>query len=77
MSFYDSIIAHMNIRKYTESDFFNSFDGFKAFKQRIEDQLVMAGYGLLCDDEEQMLRKFYRSGESEAYVLSALGVSFN
>ncbi len=59
----------------TNYNFTNSYrDGFQAFKQRIEDQMVIAGFGLFGEDDDAMLRKFYRAGESETFVLSALGV---
>lgn len=73
MSLKNSKYAHMNTRNLTNSYLNNSCDGFLAFKQRIEDQMVIAGFGLFGEDDDAMLRKFYRSGESEAYVLAALG----
>ena len=46
--------------------------GFEVFKRRIDEQLQMNGFsdGLL--DAEDLL-PFYRMGESETYVLAALG----
>lgn len=46
-------------------------DGFAAFKRRINEQLQLGDAGWLADDDD--LRPFYRMGESETYVLSALG----
>ena len=46
--------------------------GFCAFKRRIGEQLQLGGVdGSFVDDET--LLPFYRMGESETYVLSALG----
>ena len=46
--------------------------GFSMFKRRIGEQLQLNGFsdGLVDDSE---LLSFYRMGESETYVLSALG----
>ena len=46
--------------------------GFSAFKRRIGEQLQLGG---LADDvvDDAELLSFYRMGESETYVLSALG----
>lgn len=46
--------------------------GFSMFKRRIGEQLQLNGFsdGLVEDSE---LLSFYRMGESETYVLSALG----
>lgn len=49
-------------------------DGFAAFKRRINEQLQLNNVDFLADDDE--LRPFYRMGESETYVLSALGCNF-
>ncbi len=46
-------------------------DGFAAFKRRINEQLQLNNVDYLADDDD--LRPFYRMGESETYVLSALG----
>ena len=46
--------------------------GFSMFKRRIGEQLQLGGIdGSFVDDD--MLLPFYRMGESETYVLSALG----
>lgn len=46
--------------------------GFSSFKRRIDEQLQLNGLdGSVVDDET--LLPFYRMGESETYVLSALG----
>lgn len=45
--------------------------GFSAFKRRIGEQLQLGGFDDSVDDET--LLPFYRMGESETYVLSALG----
>ncbi len=46
--------------------------GFMSFKRRIGEQLQLGGF---TDDviEDSELLSFYRMGESETYVLSALG----
>lgn len=46
--------------------------GFSVFKRRIDEQLQLNG---LCDYniDDDVLLPFYRMGESETYVLSALG----
>ncbi|SHK89655.1 hypothetical protein [Fibrobacter sp. UWEL] len=49
-------------------------DGFAAFKRRINEQLQLNNADFIVDDDD--LRPFYRMGESETYVLSALGCSF-
>lgn len=46
-------------------------DGFAAFKRRINDQLQLNNVDYLAEDDD--LLSFYRMGESETYVLSALG----
>ncbi|MCQ2063244.1 MAG: hypothetical protein MJY99_07900 [Fibrobacter sp.] len=48
--------------------------GFNVFKRRIGEQLQLNGFsdGVLDDDD---LLPFYRKGESETFVLSALGCS--
>lgn len=48
--------------------------GFSAFKRRIDEQLQMCGFSDNCVDDDDLL-PFYRMGESETYVLSALGCS--
>jgi hypothetical protein len=46
--------------------------GFSAFKRRIGEQLQLCGFSdELVDDDTLM--PFYRMGESETYVLGALG----
>ena len=46
--------------------------GFSVFKRRIGEQLQLSGIdGTIADDET--LLPFYRMGESETFVLSALG----
>jgi hypothetical protein len=45
---------------------------FSSFKRRIDEQLQLNGFdGSMVDDET--LLPYYRMGESETYVLSALG----
>ena len=48
--------------------------GFSVFKRRIGEQLQLNGLDESCVDDEDLLH-FYRMGESETYVLSALGCS--
>ena len=56
--------------KIEEKSLWNT--GFMSFKRRIDEQLQLNGFDdSLVDDE--MLLPFYRRGESENYVLSALG----
>ena len=48
--------------------------GYSMFKRRIDEQLQLNGFDdSLVDDE--ILLPYYRQGESENYVLSALGCS--
>lgn len=49
-----------------------NFCGFDAFRNRIISQLALLGTEL-SDDETGVLLNFYRQGESETYVLAALG----
>lgn len=62
-----------DVKKYVEVPAKNNWDsGFAIFKRRIGEQLQLNGFSDgLVDDEE--LLPFYRMGESETYVLSALG----
>lgn len=46
--------------------------GFEMFKRRIDEQLQMSGFSKGFVDDEDLL-PFYRMGESETYVLAALG----
>ena len=46
--------------------------GFSMFKRRIGEQLQLSGLDCSSVDDETLL-PFYRMGESETYVLSALG----
>ena len=46
--------------------------GFSMFKRRIDEQLQLNGFDCDMVDDETLL-PFYRMGESETYVLSALG----
>lgn len=46
--------------------------GFEMFKRRIDEQLQMNGFSAGLVDAEDLL-PFYRMGESETYVLAALG----
>lgn len=46
--------------------------GFAAFKRRIGEQLQMCGFSDDTVDDDDLM-PFYRMGESETYVLSALG----
>ena len=46
--------------------------GFALYKQRIDE--VLESYGLTSDSvDDDLLLPYYRSGESENYVLTALG----
>lgn len=47
--------------------------GFTIFKRRIGEQLQLGGFDGYIDDDD--LLPFYRSGENETFVLSALGCS--
>ncbi len=51
--------------------------GFKAFKKRLEEQIISAGYGMFDETDENVLRKLYREGENETFILSLLGYSWN
>ena len=57
---------------YSKSNLWNT--GFKTFKRRIDEQLQLNGFDDSFLDDETLL-PFYRMGESETYVLSALGCS--
>ena len=46
--------------------------GFSSFKRRIDEQLQLNGFDDSLVDDETLL-PYYRAGESETYVLSALG----
>ena len=46
--------------------------GFLSFKRRIDEQLQLNGFDDSIVDDETLL-PYYRMGESETYVLSALG----
>jgi len=46
--------------------------GFSVFKRRIDEQLQLNGFSDGIVDDSDLL-SFYRMGESETYVLSALG----
>jgi len=46
--------------------------GFSTFKRRIDEQLQLNGFDDSLVDDETLL-PYYRMGESETYVLSALG----
>jgi len=46
--------------------------GFSAFKRRIGEQLQLCGFSDGVVDDDTLL-PFYRMGESETYVLGALG----
>jgi hypothetical protein len=46
--------------------------GFLSFKRRIDEQLQLNGFDDSLVDDETLL-PLYRMGESETYVLSALG----
>lgn len=58
---------------YSENNLWNN-SGFKSFKRRIDEQLQLNGIDDSLVDDETLL-PFYRMGESETYVLSALGCS--
>lgn len=55
---------------FGENNLWNS--GYSSFKRRIDEQLQLNGYDDLVVDDETLL-PFYRMGESETYVLTALG----
>ena len=55
--------------EYREQALWNS--GYSSFKRRIDEQLQLNDFDISVDDET--LLPFYRMGESETYVLSALG----
>ncbi|MCF0215241.1 MAG: hypothetical protein HUK21_02065 [Fibrobacteraceae bacterium] len=46
--------------------------GFSFFKRRIDQQLQLNGFDENTVDDDDLL-PFYRNGESETYVLAALG----
>ncbi|MCQ2053855.1 MAG: hypothetical protein MJY82_01015 [Fibrobacter sp.] len=46
--------------------------GFTIFKRRIDEQLQLNGFDEGAVDDDDLL-PFYRMGESETYVLGALG----
>lgn len=52
-------------------DYANRHSGFAAFKRRIDEQLQLMNVDVCVDDDD--LLPFYRMGESENFVLSALG----
>ena len=56
---------------YNENNLWDN-SGFKSFKRRIDEQLQLNGLDDSLVDDETLL-PFYRMGESETYVLSALG----
>lgn len=49
----------------------NLHSGFLAFKRRIDEQLQLMNADVTVDDDD--LLPFYRMGESENFVLGALG----
>ncbi|MCQ2102099.1 MAG: hypothetical protein MJY98_02605 [Fibrobacter sp.] len=51
----------------------NRNSGFVAFKRRIDEQIQLLDLDV-CVDEDDLL-PFYRMGESETFVLGALGCS--
>ena len=59
-----------NVVEYPEVNPWTS--GFASFKRRIDEQLQMNGFSEGFVDDEDLL-PFYRMGESETYVLAALG----
>jgi len=68
---------NMKTRKITESTLWtpeenlNRYSGFRAFKRRIDEQLQLMDSDIRVDDDD--LLPFYRMGESENFVLGALG----
>lgn len=62
----------VNMKKLYEKSPWES--GFNVFKRRIDEQLQLNGFGEGAVDDADLL-PFYRMGESETYVLSALGCS--
>ena len=55
-----------------ERNLWNS--GYTSFKRRIDEQLQLNGFDDAMVDDDTLL-PFYRMGESETFVLSALGCS--
>lgn len=53
------------------SEYEEFHSGFKAFKRRIAEQLQLMDADVIVDDDD--LLPFYRMGESENFVLGALG----
>lgn len=51
----------------------NRNSGFLAFKRRIDEQIQLMDLDICVDDDD--LLPFYRMGESENFVLGALGCS--
>ena len=66
------IKSHVGARVYELPERSPWDSGFSMFKRRIGEQLQLNGFsdGLVDDSE---LLSFYHMGESETYVLSALG----
>lgn len=58
------------IVEHSENSLWES--GFNIFKRRIDEQLQLNGFDEGAVDDETLL-PFYRMGESETYVLGALG----
>ena len=56
---------------YCENNLWNN-SGFRSFKRRIDEQLQLNGIDDSLVDDETLL-PYYRMGESETYVLTALG----
>lgn len=56
---------------------YSANDGFLAFKRRLEEQMIIAGFGMFDETDEAKLRNFYRMGENETYVLDAFGCRMN
>ncbi|MBR4398161.1 MAG: hypothetical protein IKT05_03130 [Fibrobacter sp.] len=57
---------------YESTNLWNT--GYSSFKRRIDEQLQLNGIDDSLVDDETLL-PYYRMGESETYVLSALGCS--
>lgn len=56
---------------WESEEYRDRYSGFVAFKRRIDEQLQLMDADVCIDDDD--LLPFYRMGESENFVLSALG----
>ena len=65
------VFLELEVNMYSENNLWNN-SGFSSFKRRIDEQLQLNGFDDSFVDDETLL-PYYRMGESETYVLSALG----